>query len=72
MKEETFAAYNVSDLRELARRRLPKRLFEFVDRGTEDEIDRTLALIGCRSIDELNPAYLRHVDAHVPAVEVTL
>jgi isopentenyl diphosphate isomerase/L-lactate dehydrogenase-like FMN-dependent dehydrogenase len=28
---------NVADYRELARRRLPRGLFEFVDRGTEDE-----------------------------------
>ena len=31
-------AYNIHDLRELARRRLPKGLFEFVDRGSEDEV----------------------------------
>ena len=31
-------AYNIFDLRELALRRVPKGLFEFVDRGTEDEV----------------------------------
>ncbi|HEY0336047.1 MAG TPA: alpha-hydroxy acid oxidase [Burkholderiales bacterium] len=31
-------AYNIADLREIARRRLPKGIFEFVDRGTEDEV----------------------------------
>ncbi len=31
-------AYNIADLRDIARRRLPKGLFEFVDRGTEDEV----------------------------------
>jgi len=31
-------AYSIDDLRELARRRLPKGLFEFVDRGAEDEL----------------------------------
>lgn len=31
-------AYNIADLREMARRTLPKGLFEFVDRGTEDEV----------------------------------
>ena len=31
-------AYNIADLRERARRRLPKGLFEFIDRGTEDEV----------------------------------
>ena len=30
--------YNVFDLRDAARRRLPKCIFEFVDRGTEDEV----------------------------------
>jgi len=31
-------AYNIHDLREIARRKLPRGLFEFVDRGTEDEV----------------------------------
>ena len=31
-------AQNIFDLREIAKRRLPKWLFEFVDRGTEDEV----------------------------------
>ena len=35
--QPTFDAYNIEDLRELAKRRLPKGLLEFVDRGTEDE-----------------------------------
>ena len=30
--------FNIADLREAARRRLPRGIFEFVDRGTEDEI----------------------------------
>lgn len=30
--------YNVSDFREGARRRLPKFIFEFIDRGAEDEV----------------------------------
>ncbi|MGZ8266108.1 MAG: alpha-hydroxy acid oxidase [Burkholderiales bacterium] len=34
----TLNAYNIADLRELARRRLPKGIFEFVDRGAEDEV----------------------------------
>jgi isopentenyl diphosphate isomerase/L-lactate dehydrogenase-like FMN-dependent dehydrogenase len=36
--EKTLGAYNISDLREMALRRVPKGLFEFVDRGTEDEV----------------------------------
>ena len=31
-------AHNIFDLREMAKERLPKWLFEFVDRGTEDEV----------------------------------
>jgi isopentenyl diphosphate isomerase/L-lactate dehydrogenase-like FMN-dependent dehydrogenase len=30
--------YNINDLRRTAKRRLPRGVFEFVDRGTEDEI----------------------------------
>ena len=31
-------AQNIFDLRDMAKRRLPRWLFEFVDRGTEDEV----------------------------------
>ena len=31
-------AYNIFDLREAAKRRLPKAVFEFVDRATEDQL----------------------------------
>src|SRR6476661_8888116 len=31
-------AHNIFDLREIAKRRLPRWLFEFVDRGTEEEV----------------------------------
>jgi (S)-mandelate dehydrogenase len=30
--------YNIAELREAGRRRLPKGIFEYVDRGTEDEV----------------------------------
>ena len=36
--DKTLGAYNIADLREIARRRLPRGMFEFVDRGTEDDI----------------------------------
>ena len=38
MKDGSLGAYNIGDLREIARRRLPKGVFEFIDRGTEDEV----------------------------------
>jgi (S)-mandelate dehydrogenase len=30
--------YNIADLRDVAKRRLPKAVFEYIDRGTEDEV----------------------------------
>ena len=30
--------YNINDLRDAARKRLPKGVFDFFDRGTEDEV----------------------------------
>lgn len=38
MNDDTLGAFNVADLREIAQRRLPKGIFEFVDRGAEDEL----------------------------------
>jgi len=38
MKDRSAGAYNIDDLREIARRRVPKGMFEFVDRGAEDEV----------------------------------
>src|SRR5215210_1137111 len=36
--KKTLGAYNIFALRDMALRRVPKGLFEFVDRGTEDEV----------------------------------
>lgn len=38
MSGDTLGAYDVADLRALARRRLPKGVFEFFDRGNGDEV----------------------------------
>lgn len=38
MADNTLGAYNIFDLRERALKRVPKGLFEFVDRGTDDEV----------------------------------
>lgn len=38
MPDKTLGAYNIEDLRTIARRRLPKGVFEFCDRGSEDEV----------------------------------
>ncbi len=96
-----LGAYNIYDLREMARRKLPTGVFEFVDRGTDvvkalalgakavfigraslygvaahgeagalrainifrEEIDRTIALLGARSIEELDNRFLHIGDA---------
>jgi isopentenyl diphosphate isomerase/L-lactate dehydrogenase-like FMN-dependent dehydrogenase len=38
MRDGTLGYYNTADLREAARRRLPRGLFEFMDRGNDDEV----------------------------------
>jgi isopentenyl diphosphate isomerase/L-lactate dehydrogenase-like FMN-dependent dehydrogenase len=47
MKDDTLGLYDTADLREAARRRLPHGLFEFMDRGNDDDVamrDNRLAL----------------------------
>jgi isopentenyl diphosphate isomerase/L-lactate dehydrogenase-like FMN-dependent dehydrogenase len=69
MGAQTLQAYNIFDLREIARRRLPKGLFEFVDRGTEDEV----SLRNNRAVFErirLKPRTL--VDVSARSQEITL
>lgn len=38
MPDNNIGAYNIEDLRSLAQKRVPKGIFEFVDRGSEDEV----------------------------------
>ena len=38
MSAPTLNAYNIADLRDIAQHRLPRFLFEFGDRGTEEEV----------------------------------
>jgi (S)-mandelate dehydrogenase len=38
MRDLSRSALNIADLRELARRRLSRGIFEYIDRGSEDEI----------------------------------
>ena len=33
--------YNIADLREVAKKRLPKGVFEYIDKGTEDMVSLT-------------------------------
>src|SRR5512134_4044401 len=62
-------AYNIADVRRMALKRVPKGLFEFIDRGTEDEV----ALRNNRAIFErirFKPRTL--VDVSKRSQEVTL
>jgi len=66
LKPSSVQAYNIADLRRLAQRVLPRGLFEFVDRGTEDE----RALVRMRAaIDaiDLRPRVLVDVSARSSA-----
>ncbi len=69
MAGKTLGCYNVFDLRDIALRRVPRGLFEFVDRGTEDEV----ALRNNRAVFErikLKPRTL--VDVSGRTQEITL
>ena len=69
MKDDTLGAYNTTDLREKARRRLPKGLFEFMDRGNDDEIAMRDNIIALQRI-KLKPRVL--VDVSKRSQEISL
>ncbi len=69
MKDDTLGLYNTADLREAARRRLPKGLFEFMDRGNDDEIAMRDNRIALDSI-KLKPRVL--VDVSKRSQEISL
>ncbi|WP_213739136.1 alpha-hydroxy acid oxidase [Bradyrhizobium sp. dw_411] len=69
MTDQTLGAYNIEDLRIIAQRRVPKGIFEFVDRGSEDEI----ALRNNRAAFErikLNPRPLVDVSKRNQAIDL--
>ncbi len=69
MKDDTLGYYNTSDLREAARRRLPHGLFEFMDRGNDDEIAMRGNRLALESI-RLKPRVL--VDVSRRSQEISL
>jgi len=69
MNDDTLGFYNTADLREAARRRLPRGLFEFMDRGNDDEIAMRDNRTALESI-KLNPRVL--VDVSKRSQEITL
>jgi isopentenyl diphosphate isomerase/L-lactate dehydrogenase-like FMN-dependent dehydrogenase len=69
MSDSTLGCYNTADLREAARRRLPKGLFEFMDRGNDDEVAMRENRLALERI-KLKPRVL--VDVSQRSQEVTL
>lgn len=69
MADNTLSAYNIADLREMARRHLPKCVFEFIDRGTEDDVAVALNRAAFERI-KLKPRTL--VDVSGRSQEITL
>ncbi|MFT8243355.1 alpha-hydroxy acid oxidase [Roseomonas sp. BN140053] len=62
-----LGAFNIADLRERARRRLPRALFEYLDRGTEDEFALRNNVEALRRL-RLRPRVLVDVSARSQAV----
>lgn len=64
MADNTLGAYNIFELREMALKRVPKGLFEFVDRGTSDILARVIGATSSSRSSDLNfmpPAARRQV-----------
>jgi L-lactate dehydrogenase (cytochrome)/(S)-mandelate dehydrogenase len=62
-------AYNIWDLREQAKRRLPKAIFEFIERGSEDDVLIRHNVDALRRI-KFNPRTLRDVSARDTSIEL--
>lgn len=62
-------AHNIAQVRELARRRLPRAIWEFIERGTEDDllINRNVAAL--QNV-QLLPRTLRDVSARSTGIEL--
>jgi isopentenyl diphosphate isomerase/L-lactate dehydrogenase-like FMN-dependent dehydrogenase len=69
MSNDTLGCYNIFDLRDVAVRRIPRGLWDFVDRGTEDEV----ALRNNRAVFErikLKPRTLVDVSGRSQEIEL--
>jgi (S)-mandelate dehydrogenase len=69
MSDGTFDCYSIEDLRAIAKRRLPKGLFEFMDRGNDDEIAMRDNVLALQQI-KLKPKVL--VDISARSQQITL
>jgi isopentenyl diphosphate isomerase/L-lactate dehydrogenase-like FMN-dependent dehydrogenase len=62
----TFGCHNIADLRRLAKRRLPLGVWEYVERGVEDELGLARNRAGFEAIT-FRPRVLRNVETIDPA-----
>jgi len=69
MRSTSRSAYSVETYRQLARRRLPRPVFDFVDGGAEDESTQADNVAGLREL-RLLPKVLAGVGAHDLETEV--
>ena len=60
-------ALNISDLREMARRRLTRALFDFCDKGSEDQVNMQDNRVALDRI-KLMPRILRDVSSRDPGI----
>lgn len=65
----THQVLNIEDLRKMARRRLTKSLFEFCDKGSEDQLSMRDNRIALDNI-KLMPRVLRDVSSRDPSVKL--
>lgn len=65
----TFGCWNIADLRELARKRLPLGIWEYVERGVEDELGLARNRAGFDAVT-FRPRVLRNVEAIDPATQL--
>ena len=62
-------ALNISNLREMARRRLTKSLFDFCDKGSEDQVGMRDSRVALDRI-KLMPRILRDVSTRDPGIDL--
>lgn len=63
-------AHNIWDLREQARRRLPKAIWEFIERGSEDDLLIAHNNEALRAV-RMNPRTLRDVTTRDLSIELS-
>jgi len=67
MNDPLMGVYSVDDLREIARRKLPRGLFEFIDRGNDDEVAMRDNIAAIQRI-KLKPRVLADVSTRKQAI----